>query len=286
MQRLALVLALLALFSSSARAAEGIRLDVTPHFAYTDYGDKGAKRDAYAGGAYACLGLGLEHRIEGEVDFTKYNYRDDTDLQQWDFTGVYSNFVIPHVKLRAGAHYIHVPDDDTDGGWTAIAGAHYYVLQSWDAGLDAYYSRYRHFQPKLNVYQASPHMGFVFWRNKKEKAALRLDLTGNYIYLGEDLDVGGRNFLSGEAKFGLTVEDWSCAVFGWGGEQVLAAREGGMVICNLPEKRRGGFGGEMGLPLSKRVRLTFRLSKEYFKDLITRRNTSAWVGVVMLRYTF
>ena len=286
MKRLCLILAFLVLGSASARAAEGLRLDVTPYFAYLDYEDGAAKRDAYVGGAHGMLGIGLKHAIEGAAEYAKYNYRNNSDLEQLDFTGVYSNYMIPNIKLRAGAHYIHVPDDDSDGGWTAIVGAHYYKLQSWDVGLDGYYSRYRHYDPKLNVYQATPHVGFVFWRNPKEKAALRLDLTGYYIRLAEDMGVGDQNLWSGEGRLGLWVEDWSCAVFGWAGKQAYAVRSGGFTVYNLTEKHTGGFGGELGLPLSKRSRLTLKVSKEYFEDLVTQKNTAAWVSAVLFRYTF
>jgi hypothetical protein len=288
MRRLEVAVALLCLLAARCVfAQDAYRVDVLAYYGYSAYDDGAQKDYAHLGGLYGSLGYGLEHVFEGEADYAYITYRDDSSLTQYDFTAAYSNFSLPNIKLRVGGHALLSDDDLTDRGWVAFAGATYYQIAQWDAGLDAFYSRYENYEPRLQVLQFTPHAGLTFWKNEKRNSAFRLDVKGHAIRLDEDVSVGeGQVFYSGEGRLALFVGDWSCGVFGWMGDQMFAVRQDGFAVYNLPEKHTGGYGGDLRLPLTQRFAVTFRVAREMFDDLATREKAGAWTGTVLASFTF
>ena len=172
-------LAILAEEAERARLHRDLSIAVITYGGYIDYGSRAVKRNDRFAGAYAYLGLGMKHSVEAEVDYTRITYRSGFDLEQWDYTLIYSNYSIPNWRIRLGGHYTRDDADFTDDSYTTISGLHYYVINKLDAGLDFYYSRYSDYDPDLSVYQFSPHIGGNFWQN--QHLTLRGDLTGHYI---------------------------------------------------------------------------------------------------------
>ena len=120
------------------------RLEGVAYDAYARYHGSTPKTYANLRGIYGYLGLGKTHALEGEVDYTRLDYDTLPRLRQWDATLAYANFSLPHVKLRAGVHYVTSDDRFTDQGRVFFAGMHYYQPLRWDAGADAY-CRYTYF---------------------------------------------------------------------------------------------------------------------------------------------
>jgi len=277
-------LAILAEEAERARLHRDLSIAVITYGGYIDYGSRAVKRNDRFAGAYAYLGLGMKHSVEAEVDYTRITYRSGFDLEQWDYTLIYSNYSIPNWRIRLGGHYTRDDADFTDDSYTTISGLHYYVINKLDAGLDFYYSRYSDYDPDLSVYQFSPHIGGNFWQN--QHLTLRGDLTGHYIYLDEKVGLGERAFHSVEARLSLIGRRWSCGVFGWRGEQALAVRNDGLTVYNLPERHTSGYGGDVKLRLTDHVALTFRTARENFEDFWYRRETHSTKAMVLLGISF
>lgn len=267
-----------------ARLHRDLSLAVITYSGYIDYASRAVKRNDRFAGAYAYLGLGLEHSMEAEVDYTRTTYRSGYDLEQWDYTFIYSNYSIPNWRVRVGGHYITDDADFTDDSYTTITGLHYYVANEWDAGLDFYYSRYSDYDPDLSVYQLSPHIGGNLWRN--EHVTLRGDLIGHYIYLDEKVGLGERAFHSVEGRLSLIGKRWSCGIFGWRGEQAFAVRNYGLTVYNLPEKHTSGYGGDVKLRLTDHVAVTLRAARENFEDFWFRTDTHSTKTMVLLSISF
>jgi hypothetical protein len=240
------------------------RFGVTPYVGYIDYHNSTVKKQAYTSGVYGFAGLGPEHLVEGEADYINREDRYIPDLRQWDYTLVYSNFSIPGWKFRLGGHYIDNNDPPSDGAWVTITGAHYYVPGKWDAGLDAYYSRYDSFIPQLDVYQLSPHLALEFLRSGDHH--FRNDLRVHWIDLGEDVGVGRQQLLSVEDRIAFVWRQWTFGASGWTGQQTFAVRNDGFTVYNLAEKHRGGFGLDVSYALNNHVALTLRANREFFSE--------------------
>ena len=277
-------LAVLAEEAERARLHRDFSLAVISYAGYINYGSRAVKRNDRFAGAYAYLGLGLAHSIEAEVDYTRTTYRSDFDLEQWDYTFVYTNNSISNWRIRLGGHYITDDAGFTDDSYTTITGLHYCVDDLWDAGLDFYYSRHSDYDPDLSVYQISPHIGGRLWEN--EHFTLRGDLTGHYIYLDEKVGLGERGFHSLEARLSLIGHRWSCGIFGWRGEQAFAVRNDGLTVYNLPELHTSGYGGDVRLRLTDHVALTLRAARENFEDFWYRRDTHSTKAMVLVGISF
>ncbi len=264
-------------------SARLFRFGVTPYFAHLDYHNSSVKQQANAGGVYGYASYGTEHLLEAEADYINRSDRFVPDLHQWDYTLVYSNFSIPGWKFRIGGHYIDTNDEPSDGAYTVIAGAQYYVTGKWDAGLDAYYSRYNGFDPKMDVYQLSPHLGLEFLRSGEHH--FRNDLKVHWIDLGEDVGVG-RHLFSVDDRLAFMWKQWTFGASGWIGRQTFAVRSDGFSVYNLAERHKGGCGLDIGYGLGDHASVTVRATREFFVEPGVRGESWSTSIIAMLSISF
>lgn len=268
-----------------ARAEQKVRVHAAPYFGTVDYGSASVRSHAQLGGIYTYLDFGHDHSLEAEFGYSRIHYRSGFVLDQQDYTLVYTNLSIPNWKFRVGTHFLTSADDPyTDGGWAAIAGAHYYIPDQWDAGVDFYFSRYDDYVPDVNVVQLTPHVGINLWKHKD--FTLRSDVRWYYIKRDEHVDVGDTGLHSVEGKLSVLTKPVSLAVFGWVGEQTFALRNEGFTLYNLPDRHTGGFGGEVQLRLWGDATLKLKVCRETMKDFWTREHTGAVTFTVLVRIPF
>ncbi len=268
----------------AARGRQQWRIDLLPYCGYVKYDASPSKDYAHVAGVYGYLGHGPHHLLEAEADYTHIVRPHMSSLRQYDTTLVYSNFSIPHWKLRGGLHYIKSDDDPTDNGWTCLAGLHYYESGKWGAGADAYFSRYKDFNSGLDVFQVSPHLGINLLATPAY--TLRNDASGHWIRLSKDVSLDEKDFFSFQDRLSLHLGPWSYGVFGWVGEQTFAVRNGGFTVLNLAEKREGGYGLDVRCVIGNGAAITLRTSREHFSEFGSRRNSTANTVVVLVGLTF
>ncbi len=268
----------------AAGAAEKTRVDALAYYGTRSYRSSDVKDDAELWGIYGYIGHGLNHLVEFEVDGATVEYDDGTQLRQWDYTTVYTNFSIPSWKLRTGFHALKSDDGFTDGGITGLVGAHYYVLGKWEAGVDGFVSRYEDYDPDLRVWQLSPHVGLSLWR--RGDAALTSDLWGHWIALNEDVGLGERNFRSVEEKLSLIRGRARVSLSGWYGDQTFAVRDGGFTVYNLAEEHTGGFGVEFQYLVGSRSAVRLKATREYFEDFGSDEHSESDTVSVLFGHTF
>lgn len=259
------------------------------HNEYVRYHDGSIKHKGYLSGFYSYVSYGLNHLVEGGVDYAKLDFRNSSFiLKQWDTTLVYSNFSIANWKFRGGAHYINGNDSPTNDSWIGIVGADYYVFGKGDVGLDFYYSDYKNYTPQLAVYQLTPHWGYDIL--KSTKATLHSDMKLHFIGLKEDVGIANnkKKFASVEEKLSLYSGPWTFAAFGWIGEQTFAVRNDGFVVYNLAELHTGGFGGQVKYAFteSKKTDISFKFSDENFQDFSNKVPTDSLIFSLVLGISF
>jgi len=286
MKKLTAGLITFSLFSASY----GIDLTWNSSFygSYFDYADSVVKDDGYSAGFYGYLGIGLEHSLEGEIDYTKINYLDAGSLNQWDFTLLYTYYGISGTKVRLGGHYISSDDSATDGGVIGYAGVEKTVDYKYDFGIDGAISYYDNYAVEktyirkitmgkkswtfytnatvngLTVLQVSPKFGISF--PSTAIGDLYFETKGYYIWLSDSVGFG-RNFLSVEENIYVDYGDFRFHLYGWIGEQEFAVKNYGFLVYNLSERYKNGFGGSIRYNLSDRSFITAGLQKEYFKEI-------------------
>jgi hypothetical protein len=273
-------------FSASLRqldSARKIRVEAAPYVGYVDYHGTASKDHADLAGIYTAFGYGLGHLVEAEADYIQKFYRGYPSLSQWDFTLAYDNYSIPHLKLRAGGHYVTSEDRYTDAGWVAFGGAEYYDLNHWTVGVDGYFTQYPKFQTHLEVVQIVPHFGISFWHG--ENFSWNNDVLGYWIRPNQDL-LQQRDFFSIEDKLSLNWRRWTFSAFGWTGQQVFAVRDNGFALYNLSEEHKTGYGVEVRYFFSEHFALTLRANREEFRDIATTPNASSDMYLAMLNVIF
>lgn len=260
-----------------------ISVEAAPYVAYLDYHGTASKDHANLAGIYTAFGYGLEHLVEAEADYIQKFYRGYPSLSQWDFTLAYDNYSIPHLKLRAGGHYVAGEDRYTDEGWVVFGGAEYYVLNRWAVGVDGYFTQYPKFQTHLEVVQIVPHFGVTFWHG--ENFSWNNDVRGYWIRPNQDY-LQQRDFYSIEDKLSLNWRRWTFSAFGWTGQQVFAVRDNGFALYNLGEEHKAGYGLEVRYIFSEHFALTLRANREEFRDIASTPNASSDMYMAMLNVYF
>ncbi len=286
MKKLATVL--ISAVMATASHAEDVLINTSFYGSYIDYSSSAVKDDGYIGGIYGYAGIGLEHSIEGEIDYTKINYTGSGSLKQWDFTVLYTNYSVKNTKVRIGGHYISSDDSATDGGIILTGGYEFYTLNSYNYSIDialSYYDNYNiektyirniyrgmgrgSFSYTTNttglwVYQISPKFGYSF--PGTSAGDIYLETRGYYIRLSDDVGFG-KNFFSVEGSLNIDAGMFGFNLYGWIGEQEFAVKKYGFAVYNLSEKYKNGFGASIRYKISENSSITVGLKRETFKEL-------------------
>ncbi|MDQ7055329.1 MAG: hypothetical protein Q9M89_02020 [Persephonella sp.] len=269
--------------------AKDVLINTSFYGSYMDYSSSAVKDDGYIGGVYGYAGIGLEHSVEVEIDYTKINYPQAVEaLKQWDFTVMYTNYSVRNTKIRIGGHYINSDDSATDGGIILTGGYEFYTIRSYSYGLDialSYYDNYNIEKTYIRslyrgmgrsplsytttttglwVYQISPKLSYSF----PETAAgdVYLETRGYYIRTSDDVGFG-KNFFSVECSLNLDTGIFEFNLYGWIGEQEFAVKKYGFAVYNLSEKYKNGFGASIKYKMSEKSSVTVGIKRETFREL-------------------
>ena len=252
---------------------------VMPYFGYIDYGTKSVKSIGETTGLYAYATTTI-NTVELGFDDTRINFRSGFHFNQQDITPILTDYSIPNVRLRAGVHYMINNDPTTNGGTIGFLGAHYFVKDSWEAGVDVYASRYAAYSPPVTIFQIAPRLTWNL------NSAFRVESTGYYIHPDQEIGLNQQNFYSLEGRMVHNFGSFEVAAFGWGGQQTFAVRNNGFVVYNLNEKHTGGYGADVMWRFGKQTQFTTRVNNEKFSDFATQQGTNQMVITMMLLYTF
>ncbi|HSW29918.1 MAG TPA: hypothetical protein VLH75_10590 [Longimicrobiales bacterium] len=259
---MALLVAGLAL---SAPAAAQSRTDVLLHATGLSYQDSQVKDAGWVAGFYGTYGSGWKHLVEVGATRTGVDHLDGWQLRQTDVAAAYGYYGAQGAA-RAGLHVISGNDVLSDGGMVLFGGASRYRVGSWSAGAEGALSSYGDYDGGLTVVQVAPSVALTKAAGEG-RHVLGASLRGYYIKLSEDLGLGSRDFLSGEAALSYTSGRLSLSGFAWSGEQAFAVRGGGFTVFNLAELHTGGFGGGLRWVLSPRSALSAGYYMERFEDM-------------------
>lgn len=254
------------------------------------YNNSSVKDNGYFTGVYfSYKTLNLLNLFETAIDHTYIKYKDNTHLNQNDFTFAYTNYMIREIKLKVGAHYISSDDKNTDKGFVIFGEITKYRLYQWNYGLEMYFSRYKDYptikNKGLNVYQINPKFGF-YLGNYYKGGRYYIQIKPYYIHLSEDLTGVNKNSFSTEGLLSYFIKNWTISLKGYVGDQAFPVRDGGFTVYNLSEKRKYGFGGSVKYILSRNFSLTLSAFRDYFNDIGTNKTASTTTAILILGASF
>ncbi|WP_456464653.1 hypothetical protein [Persephonella sp.] len=274
-----------------AYGTEPVRYDAMLYGGYIDYSSSDLKDYGYYTGLYGYMGIGNQHSFEGNIGYIYIKYLDGSDLNQFDYTGLYTNYSIPNTKIKVGVHYIDSDDKATDNGIVLFGGGEIYELYKKNAGIDFAYSYYGDYNINktytymrsrltstttstgLSVFQLSPKFGF-YLGDYYNYGSFYLETRGYYIRLSDDVAFG-KNFFSVEQNVSYFYKNFVLSLSGWIGEQTFAVKKDGFVVYNLSEKYKSGFSASIKYILSKKSSITAGLSQDRFKEVGSAKTTRA-----------
>ncbi|MHB1191828.1 MAG: hypothetical protein ACYC6F_02180 [Longimicrobiales bacterium] len=248
----------------SAPAAAQTRTDVLLHATGLSYQGSQVKDAGWVVGFYGTYGSGWKHLVEVGATRTGVDHLDGWQLRQTDLAAAYGYYGAQGAA-RAGIHVISGNDALSDGGMVLFGGASRYRVGAWSAGAEGAFSSYGDYDGGLTVAQVAPSVALTKAAGEG-RHVLGATLRGYYIKLSEDVGLGSRDFLSGEAAVSYTSGRLSLSGFAWAGEQAFAVRGGGFTVFNLAELHTGGFGGGLRWVLSPRSALSAGYYMERFED--------------------
>ncbi|SMP04200.1 hypothetical protein SAMN06265339_0188 [Desulfurobacterium pacificum] len=296
MRKLLLSAAVLLLAGSNAALAGGKPYTYASVYGtYINYSGSDLKSDGYSSTLYVNSGDGFGNAVQIGASYTKINYKNKSDLNQEDFTFVYSNTngILKNHTFTFGGHYINSDDELTDGGYTLFFDGTYFNYQkvypylfNWSGGLGIYYSKYDN-KVNFDVLQLTPHASFRLY-SSPTVGGVYADLKGYYIHVekASEIDIGNSNYYSAEADLRYYYKKFDVKVGGWLGKQIFAVKNGGFVVYNLTEKYKGGAFAEFGYSISPRARVSLNLGVNKYKEVETEDDVTQTTATVSFGYSF
>jgi hypothetical protein len=268
---------LIFLMTFSAQAQN--RFDLLPYASYLKYDNTFRKDMSLIGGVYGYYGLGLKHSFEGDVAYTKIDFKEfiynfegqdyrlePFTINQLDMTLLYTNYTLTNLSVRLGSHVIISDDSLTNGSLIFFGGLKRYRPYQYNAAIDFYASLYERYAPRLEVYQVSGTFGFYFG-NYFTSGNFYAETKGHYIELSDDIGFGGKKFASVEQSLSYYYKNLTLSGFIWAGYQVFGIQKDGFVVYNLAEKHLGAYGASIKQGLSSKSSLKLEVSRGRFKEL-------------------
>jgi len=216
---------------------------IMPYHMPINYSNSGVRENSSLTGIYSSWQIDFNNSIELAVDYSNLNYIYNFQLDQYDFTFVYTNESIPEWKFRVGSHYIASDDGLTDKSFVIFGGIERYHFKSWDASINAYYSNYSDYEPSLNVIQLSPSFGLTIMINRTH--GLYLESQADYILLSDTVQTNKKTYLSFRETLTYFNNDLSVSVYGLLGKQKFGIRQDGFLVYNVADLMKTGFGGSV-----------------------------------------
>jgi len=288
---------LVGLLSLSVLSAQS---DVSVYGGGIDYSSS-IKDDGLFAGIYF-QNTSEKNKFELNYERTEISYDSSTligDLEQNDFTAVWTHYLNNNYLFRVGGHYIDSNDKYTDEGYTAFAGVKYYQGYDFDMGFDAYYSDYKNYiladgSKGLSIIQLEPSIGFSFGNYQSTFGSFYLKTF--YTYINPDEGKNGLlrdDYHSGGLQLKQFIGKWTNEAGGWVGKQVFGVRNGGFTVFNLAEERKGGFNLSSQYAFNKNTSIKLQYSYEKFDEasinssgLSVTTDASTNVLSLLLNYSF
>jgi len=260
------------------------RFDGLAYYAPLYYRHSNAREGGYVTGVYTYLGHGVNHSLESVLDFTRMRYKGGLDIDQWDLTAVYTHYSPTSTNYRLGVHYLKSDDPFSNHAITLFTGVNQHVPYQRNLGVDGYVTLYHNYLPGLTVFQVTPKIGFHI--GNQVQSGFYVESKGYYIGLSDELGTDGHHFYSLEESVRYYRGNLSVTVLGWAGEQVFAVRNDGMVLYNLAELHRGGYGGSIRYVLGPSTSFGFGAFAEVFSDIGETNEATSTRLVFSLGHTF
>jgi len=285
-----LLIAVLSIFPF-AYGIEPVRYDAMIYGGSIHYSDSEIKDYGYYMGLYGYMGIGNHHSLEGGISYINIEYLDGENLNQFDFTALYTNYSTGNTKIKAGIHYIDSDDKATDDGIILFGGGEIYKQYKKNGGIDLAYSYYGNYSINktytymrgrftsttnstgLSVFQISPKFGF-YVGDYYSYGSFYLETRGYYIRLSDDVGFG-KNFLSAEQKISYSYKNFVLSLSGWLGEQSFAVKNNGFVVYNLSEKYKSGYSASLKYILNENASITAGINQDRFKEIGSTKTTKA-----------
>ncbi len=257
----------LLLASAATLAIAKTSITLMPYSAYINYSGS-AKKDAYVIGTYASF-YNLENKLELALENINISYNNGLkDLDQNDFTAIFTRSFAKNYALKGGFHYIDSDDKATNKGLVGILGFNYYNYLKYNLGLDVYYSKYKDYKPKeLKLVQVKPYAGINFGDYNSKFGSFYLEANYNYIKPNSAATFGLKKSYN---SFGVKLTNYkgkfTSSIGAWAGKRVFAVTNGGFSVYNLGEVYKGGVDASFNYALNPKTNITLKYNYSKFDE--------------------
>ncbi len=270
---------IITLFSSTPGVA--LQYYASTYATYINFNNSSIRNDGWAGTAYFDIGDGLHNSLELGFSETFIDYIKSSDLNQIDFTIVYSNInqLIKNHIFRFGFHYIDSDDPLTDNGKIFYFKSTYFQYNRWNTGLELDYSDYKA-NSDISVFQIRPHFGFYF------SSFHRRFYSESRLFFIIKKEKGSDNYYSFEQVFSFYIGHLNFILSGWFGKQIFAVKNDGFVVYNLSDRYLGGLLFEVGYKLTNNIYTTINYNYQRLRHIINNEKVGQSIITFSLGYSF
>jgi len=250
----------IALLTSAVFAQNSL---VMPYGGYIDYSNKSVKDYGYVGGVYLSQGYkNLKFELDLEHTYIKYknNY---PSYNQNDITAVVNGYFQGNYTFKAGLHNMYVNQaGNNQTQHVYFAGVGYYEYLKYNAGIDAYYSKYDGF----NVHQYSPYVGYNFGDYYSQMGSFYLKVQPNIIRISDDKAAPKKNYTDVDVSLSNYIKNWTTTLKASFGKSAYKVANGGFIVYNLGEEYKGTYGVDVKYAIDKQSAVNVGVTYSTFNE--------------------
>ncbi|MBF0193726.1 MAG: hypothetical protein HQL71_04170 [Magnetococcales bacterium] len=262
-----------------AKVPEQFKATIMTYGGLLTYGGDASHDDGYTAGAYIAI-PSATNLVEFNASYSNIGFvtAGANDLKQTDIAAAYTHYLSPNANVRGGMHYVNSTDDSTNNGNIFFGGGKVYDGVKWHYGADVFYSMYSN--SDQHVGQISLESGFGTGNFYKE-GSYYFTVKGNYIHpFDATVSKLDDHYLSAGVDVSYSIPYWKTEIGGWLGREVMAVKNSGMVVLNLPDEHNIGAHASIQRYLTDDLFAKISYKYDKFKDVTTMMHTKKQIGML------
>jgi hypothetical protein len=237
---------------------------VLPYAGKIYYSGQTTKDNGYVGGIYLSA-FQSPYKTELDIEHTRIKYKDNTHLNQTDFTALIHYYQGYNLDYKIGIHHIISDDSLTDRANIYLAGILFYKTLKYNSGVDIYYSDYSNTSTSPKVWQLTPKAGINFGNYYSKIGSFYAEAKVDYIHTLENKDENNlkSSYTSGELSLSNYKGAFTTKLSGWIGKRSFAIDNGGFIVNNLTNTQKFGakFSESYKINIKSNVKIEYSYTK-------------------------
>jgi hypothetical protein len=238
-----------------------------PYAGAINYSGTTTKDNGYVGGIYLSA-FQSPYKTELDIEHTRIKYKDNTHLNQTDFTALIHYYQGYNLDYKIGIHHIISDDSLTDRANIYLAGILFYKTLKYNSGVDIYYSDYSNTSTSPKVWQLTPKAGINFGNYYSKIGSFYAEAKIDYIHPTTHKNENNlkNSYTSAELSLANYNGAFTTKISGWIGKRAFEVDNGGFIVNNLSSTQKNGVKFSESYKINKQSNIKVEYSYTKFVE--------------------